>query len=55
MGGAFETGAIDGPQAGEIEEAQWFNVLQLPQLPSRISIARRLIDAAVGEMRQGQK
>lgn len=39
------------PQAGEIEEAQWFNVLQLPTLPSRISIARRLIDAAVAEMR----
>ena len=41
------------PQAGEIEDAKWFNVLQLPKLPSRISIARRLIDAAVGEMRGG--
>ena len=39
------------PQAGEIEAASWFNVLQLPKLPSKISIARRLIDAAVGEMR----
>jgi len=39
------------PQAGEIEAADWFNVLQLPKLPSRISIARRLIDAAVDEMR----
>jgi len=39
------------PQAGEIEDAKWFNVLQLPKLPSRISIARRLIDAAVDEMR----
>jgi NAD+ diphosphatase len=39
------------PQAGEIEDARWFNVLQLPKLPSRISIARRLIDAAVAEMR----
>jgi NAD+ diphosphatase len=39
------------PQAGEIEDAKWFNVLQLPKLPSRISIARRLIDAVVGEMR----
>lgn len=39
------------PQAGEIEDAKWFEVLQLPKLPSRISIARRLIDAVVGEMR----
>jgi NAD+ diphosphatase len=41
------------PQAGEIEAANWFKVLQLPKLPSRISIARRLIDAAVQEMRGG--
>jgi NAD+ diphosphatase len=39
------------PQAGEIEAANWFKVLQLPGLPSRISIARRLIDAVVEEMR----
>jgi NAD+ diphosphatase len=39
------------PQAGEIEDAKWFHVLQLPKLPSRISIARRLIDAVVNEMR----
>ena len=39
------------PQAGEIEDANWFNVLHLPKLPSRISIARRLIDAVVEEMR----
>jgi NAD+ diphosphatase len=39
------------PQAGEIEAASWFDVLQLPKLPSKISIARRLIDAAVAEMR----
>ncbi|HEX5766894.1 MAG TPA: NAD(+) diphosphatase [Burkholderiales bacterium] len=32
------------PQAGEIEDAKWFKVLQLPKLPSKISIARRLID-----------
>jgi len=38
------------PQAGEIEDAKWFSVLQLPKLPSRISIARRLIDSVVGEM-----
>jgi NAD+ diphosphatase len=38
------------PQAGEIEEANWFELLQLPKLPSRISIARRLIDAVVKEL-----
>jgi NAD+ diphosphatase len=32
------------PQADEIEDAKWFEVLQLPKLPSKISIARRLID-----------
>jgi NAD+ diphosphatase len=41
------------PQAGEIEAAQWFDILQLPKLPSKISIARRLIDAVAGEMRAG--
>jgi NAD+ diphosphatase len=41
------------PQAGEIEDAKWFKVLQLPKLPSKISIARRLIDAVVEEMRGG--
>jgi len=39
------------PQEGEIEAANWFKVLQLPKLPSRISIARRLIDAVSAEMR----
>jgi NAD+ diphosphatase len=39
------------PQAGEIEAAHWFSLLQLPKLPSKISIARRLIDAVVAEMR----
>ena len=38
------------PQEAEIEEAKWFKVLQLPKLPSRISIARRLIDAVCQEM-----
>ena len=40
------------PQEGEIEEANWFEVLQLPKLPSRISIARRLIDAVCQEIRE---
>jgi NAD+ diphosphatase len=39
------------PQAGEIEAADWFEVLQLPKLPSRISIARRLIDAVVEKIK----
>ena len=38
------------PQAGEIEDAKWFDLLQLPKLPSRISIARRLIDAVCQEL-----
>ena len=39
------------PQAGEIEDAKWFALLQLPKLPSRISIARRLIDAVIDEIK----
>jgi len=41
---------VDG---SEIEDAKWFdvkNLENLPRLPARISIARRLIDAAKGEM-----
>lgn len=34
----------------EIEDAKWFRIADLPQLPQPISIARRLIDAAIGEM-----
>ena len=49
----FESGEIriDGD---EIEDARWFdieNFENLPRLPARISIARKLIDAAIGEMR----
>ncbi len=47
------TGGEIRPQAGEIEAARWFDVLQLPKLPSRISIARRLIDHVAGEVRSG--
>jgi NAD+ diphosphatase len=46
----WQSGEIQ-PQAGEIEEANWFQVLQLPKLPSKISIARRLIDAVVEEVK----
>jgi len=46
----WESGEIK-PQEGEIEAANWFEVLQLPKLPSKISIARRLIDAVVEEVK----
>jgi NAD+ diphosphatase len=36
----------------EIEAADWFDVLQLPKIPSKISIARRLIDAVSAEIRR---
>jgi NAD+ diphosphatase len=52
---AFVCDWVDGeirPQEGEIEAASWFDVLHLPKLPSRISIARKLIDAVVEEMRK---
>jgi len=45
----WESGDIR-PQETEIEAANWFEVLQLPKLPSKISIARRLIDGVVKEM-----
>jgi NAD+ diphosphatase len=39
------------PEPGEIEAADWFTVDRLPQaLPSKISISRRLIDAALAEL-----
>jgi NAD+ diphosphatase len=46
------SGGVIRAQEGEIEAADWFNVLQLPKLPSKISIARRLIDAVVAEIRR---
>lgn len=39
------------PAPDEIEDAQWFGIDALPKLPNRISIARRLIDGVVAEMR----
>ena len=39
------------PEPAEIEAADWFTVDRLPQaLPSKISISRRLIDAALAEL-----
>jgi NAD+ diphosphatase len=37
-------------EAGEIVDAQWFPLDKLPELPSRLSIARRLINAAIAEV-----
>ena len=38
-------------QPEEIEDAQWFDVDGLPELPMPVSISRRLIDAAIAEIR----
>jgi NAD+ diphosphatase len=37
-------------QTGEIVDAQWFPIDSLPELPNRLSIARRLINAAIAEV-----
>lgn len=34
----------------ELEDARWFEIGNLPPIPGKISLARRLIDAAVGGM-----
>ena len=34
----------------ELEQAHWFETDKLPPIPSKMSIARRLIDAGLGEM-----
>ena len=44
----WESGDIV-PQEGEIEDARWFTLDALPQLPHRLSIARRLIDSVIAE------
>lgn len=41
------------PQPGEIEDAGWFGIDELPDLPSPVSIASRLIRAGIAEIRQG--
>lgn len=38
------------PQEGEIEDAQWFPLDRLPQLPHRLSIARRLVNSVIAEV-----
>jgi NAD+ diphosphatase len=37
-------------QPGEIEDARWFSLDALPDLPHRLSIARRLINATIAEV-----
>jgi NAD+ diphosphatase len=39
------------PDSSEIEAAGWFALHELPLLPNRISIARRLIDGTIAQMR----
>jgi len=46
------TGGEIRPDPSEIEDAAWFDVFQLPKLPSKISIARALIDSGTEEMRR---
>jgi NAD+ diphosphatase len=45
----YESGEIVC-QDGEIEDARWFDLHALPQLPHRLSIARRLIEGAIAEV-----
>lgn len=42
------------PEPGEIEAADWFSLDRLPVLPNRISVARRLIDATIAQIRGEQ-
>lgn len=42
------------PDPAEIEDAQWFHSDALPILPSKISIARRLVDEFVETARRGK-
>lgn len=49
----YESGELV-PQEGEIEAVDWFTLDRLPpQLPGRLSIARRLIDAALKDLAAG--
>ena len=41
------------PDPGEIADVRWFAIDALPDLPSTVSIARRLIDTTVAELRSG--
>ncbi len=43
------------PDGVEIEEARWFDVEQLPNLPPSISISRRMINAVAGKLARGEQ
>lgn len=48
----FQAAYVEGeivPQPGEIEEARWFSIDQLPALPGSHSIARYLIDCYLSQ------
>jgi NAD+ diphosphatase len=50
---AFVAEYIEGdivPQEGEIEDARWFNIDQLPTLPTQASIAWRLIQYTIAQI-----
>ena len=42
------------PDGVEIEEARWFDAAQLPKIPPRISISRRLIDTVSATLVKGE-
>jgi len=42
------------PDGVEIEEARWFAVEELPNLPPSISISRRMINAVAGKLARGE-
>jgi NAD+ diphosphatase len=44
----YESGEINIDPV-EISEANWYEIDKLPSIPGKMSLARRLIDAAVGE------
>ena len=48
----YESGEIT-PQEGEIEDARWFTVDGLPGLPSKLSIARALIEEWIRKRKSG--
>ncbi|HEX5128086.1 MAG TPA: NAD(+) diphosphatase [Rhodocyclaceae bacterium] len=55
---AFHADYLSGdivPQASELEDARWFSLDELPELPSPVSIAYRLITAGIEEIRQGRR